>query len=79
MEIAIIVVIFFILSNIGKKNRLSKGQNKPEERVPERRTPTPNKPGSSNGRKIETYSKTQSAAPKGEKDGATGSQRQLSL
>ena len=42
MEIAIIVVIFFILSNIGKKNRLSKGQNKPEERVPERRTPTPN-------------------------------------
>ena len=44
MEIAIIVVIFFILSNIGKKNRLSKGQNKPEERVPERRTPTPNKP-----------------------------------
>ena len=35
--------------------------------------------GPSHGRKIETYRKTQSAAPKGEKDGATGSQRQLSL
>lgn len=44
MEIIITVVIFFILSRIGKQNRLAKGQNHSEERVPERRTPTPNKP-----------------------------------
>lgn len=79
MEIIITVVIFFILSRIGKQNRLAKGQNHSEERVPERRTPTPNKPVRPMVRKIKTYRKTQSAAPKGEKDGATGSQRQLSL
>ena len=46
MEIAIIVVIFFILSNIGKKNRLSKGQNKPVRPMVEKLKPTakPNQP-----------------------------------
>ena len=37
MEIIITVVIFFILSRIGKQNRLAKGQNHSEERVPERK------------------------------------------
>ncbi|MEI3188399.1 MAG: hypothetical protein V8S38_01640 [Lachnospiraceae bacterium] len=80
MEIAIItVVIFFILSNIGKQNRLSKGQNQPEERVPERRTPTPNKPVRPMVEKLKPTAKPNQPRPKGEKDGATGSQRQLSL
>ena len=64
MEIAIIVVIFFILSNIGKKNRLSKGQNKPEERVPERRTPTPNKPVRPMVEKLKPTAKPNQPRPK---------------
>ena len=64
MEIAIIVVIFFILSNIGKKNRLSKGQNHSEERVPERRTPTPNKPVRPMVEKLKPTAKPNQPRPK---------------
>ena len=44
MEIIIVVVIFFILSNIGKKNSFLRVRKEMEEKAFEQRTPTPNRP-----------------------------------
>ena len=70
MEIVIIIVaIFFITSNIRKKNRLSQGQDKPEKRVPERRTPTPNKPARPMAEKSKPSAKPNKPRPQKGKTG----------
>ena len=64
MEILITVVIFFILSRIGKQNRLLQGQKDSEERVPARRTPTPNKPVRPMVEKLKPTAKPNQPRPK---------------
>jgi len=64
MEILITVVIFFILSRIGKQNRLLRGQKDPKERGPERRTPTPNKPVRPMVEKLKPTAKPNQPRPK---------------